>query len=224
MTRTGAPDNTVTKDLILCCGGGGGPLQRAGAGDVLERPYTAGGRGDLPPGPPPLPFQCLRLTAKTLLRRLRCQEDLHFKMFGPPSAGVIGGPWEEGGGPSHPPSAPSNTSLAAGGGGGLLTSFSLLLVTACAARCADLVSTNTHVTAHESSFGVEGLNGGCMVPSSGWCTCLSLVCATTKPPPPPRRQHKDHSSSSSSADGGGGGLQCHGPCHLQRRRWEGAVN
>ena len=34
---------------------------------------------------PPLPFQCLRLTAKILLRRLRCQEDLSFKIFGPPS-------------------------------------------------------------------------------------------------------------------------------------------
>ena len=50
-------------------------------------------------GVPPLflPFQCLRLTAKVLLRRLRCQEDLRFKSFGAPSAGAIGGPWEEGG-------------------------------------------------------------------------------------------------------------------------------
>ena len=38
--------------------------------DVLERPYTVGGGGVPPPGPPPL--QCLRLTAKILLRR---QED-----------------------------------------------------------------------------------------------------------------------------------------------------
>ena len=34
------------------------------------------------PPPPLLPFQCLRLTAKVLLRRLRCQEDLRFKCFG----------------------------------------------------------------------------------------------------------------------------------------------
>ena len=40
----------------------------------------------------------------------------------------------------------------------LLTSISLLLVTACAACCADLVSTNTHVTSHESPFrGLEPL-------------------------------------------------------------------
>ena len=63
------------------------------------------------PPPPPLrppsllPFQCLRLTANILLRRLRCQEDLRFKNFGPPSAGTIGGPWEEGG-PSQPPPLP----------------------------------------------------------------------------------------------------------------------
>ena len=48
--------------------------------DVLERPYTARGRGgyiDPPPPrtPPLLPFQCLRLTTKIVLRRLRCQED-----------------------------------------------------------------------------------------------------------------------------------------------------
>ena len=35
--------------------------------------------------------------------RLRCQEDLSFKMFAPPSAATIGGPWEEGGGGLPPP-------------------------------------------------------------------------------------------------------------------------
>ena len=50
-----------------------------------------------PRTPPLLPFQCLRLTAKILLRPLRCQEDLRFKISGPSSAGAIGGPWEEGG-------------------------------------------------------------------------------------------------------------------------------
>ena len=55
-------------------------------------------------GPPPLvPFQCLRLTAKILLRRLRRQEDLSFKIFGPPSAGTIGEAKEEGA-PANPPS------------------------------------------------------------------------------------------------------------------------
>ena len=57
--------------------------------DVLERLCTAGGGGGSPPPslcqppppfpvptpPPLLPFQCLRLTAKILLRRLRCQAD-----------------------------------------------------------------------------------------------------------------------------------------------------
>ena len=59
-----------------------------------------------PDPPPPSPSQCLRLTAKILFRRLRCQEDLRFKILGPPPAGTIGGPWEEGG-PSQPPSPPA---------------------------------------------------------------------------------------------------------------------
>ena len=50
-----------------------------------------------------------------LLRRLRCQEDLSFKIFGPPSAGTIGGPWEEGATAKPPLPPPSNTSLWAGG-------------------------------------------------------------------------------------------------------------
>ena len=67
--------------------------------DVLERPSPQDrGEGDRPPL---LPFQCLRLTAKVLLRRLRCQQDLGFKILAPPSAGTIGGPQEEGG--SQPP-------------------------------------------------------------------------------------------------------------------------
>ena len=53
-----------------------------------------------------------------LLRRLRCQEDLRLTIFGPPSAGTIGGSWEEGG-PSQtplplqktPPPPSSSTSL-----------------------------------------------------------------------------------------------------------------
>ena len=59
------------------------------------------------PAPPLLPFQCLRLTAKFLRCRLRCQEDLRFKEFDLPLAGTIGGPWEEGG-PSPPPPPPQN--------------------------------------------------------------------------------------------------------------------
>ena len=41
---------------------------------------------------------------RILLRRLRCQEVLSFKFFGPPS-GTIGGPWEEGV-PRQTPCAP----------------------------------------------------------------------------------------------------------------------
>ena len=57
-----------------------------------------------------------------MLRRFRCQEDLRFKIVGPPSAGAIGGPWEKEGSQPNPPSPllplqtphpspPSNTSL-----------------------------------------------------------------------------------------------------------------
>ena len=46
-----------------------------------------------------LPFKCLSLTAKILLRRLWCQEDVSFKPFGPVRVrGTLGG-----GGPSQPP-------------------------------------------------------------------------------------------------------------------------
>ena len=103
-------------------------MRRGGMGmgsDVLERPYTVGVGGVPPPPGPPLdpppflPFQCLRLTAKILLRRLRCQEDLSLKIFGLPSAGTQGGgsqpppppPFRPP--PSDPP-PPSNTSLGMG--------------------------------------------------------------------------------------------------------------
>ena len=43
------------------------------------------------------------------------QEDLSFKISGPPLAGTIEGPWEEGG-HSHPPHPPSNTFLVAAQG------------------------------------------------------------------------------------------------------------
>ena len=86
--------------------------------DVSEGPYTVGGGGvppltpptslHLDPPPPPLPFQCLRLTAQFLLRRLRCQEDLRFKIFRPPFGGDHRGTLGGGGGvrpnPFPPPS------------------------------------------------------------------------------------------------------------------------
>ena len=45
-----------------------------------------------------------------LLRRLRCQEDLSLKSFGPPSAGTIGAAGK-GGGPSRPPPPPPQPPL-----------------------------------------------------------------------------------------------------------------
>ena len=76
--------------------GAGGRGEQGCIGTAVHRRR----RGGTPP--PLLPFQCLRLTAKILLRRLRCQEDLSLKIVGPPSVGTIGGPKEEGG-PSQPP-------------------------------------------------------------------------------------------------------------------------
>ena len=98
---------SIRKMAVLLKGGAKKDVCAALSTDVLERPYTAGG-GEDPPPPPPrlLLFQCLRLTAKIWLRRLRCQEDLRFKTFGPPSAGTIGEPSEEGRGPSQPPPPP----------------------------------------------------------------------------------------------------------------------
>ena len=65
-------------------------------------PFRRRRRGGTSPGPP-APPPPLR-TAKILLRCLQCQEDLCFKIVGPPSAGTIGGPSEEGGVPAKPPS------------------------------------------------------------------------------------------------------------------------
>ena len=101
--HSGLPMSVCGQMLAVFRGGVGGQ----GRG-VLEWPCTAGGGGVPPLDPPPLlPFQCLRLTSKSLLR---CQEDLSFKIFGPPSAGTTGGPWKEGG-PSQSPPPPSNASL-----------------------------------------------------------------------------------------------------------------
>ena len=71
-------------------------LARGRGSDALQRPYTVGG-----PPPPPLPI--LRLKAKILLRRLRCQEDLSFKNFGLPSAGDHRGSLGGGGSQPIPP-------------------------------------------------------------------------------------------------------------------------
>ena len=98
--------------------GEGGQTKRHQQKDVLEGLTTTGrpppppvmyqnGRtpqeeGDTPSPPPLLPFQCLRLTAKFLLRPLWCQEDSRLKNFGAPSARTIGAPGRKGG-PSQTP-------------------------------------------------------------------------------------------------------------------------
>ena len=67
-------------------------------------PQEEGGYPPLRPPPPLLPFQCLRLAAKILLQRLRCQEDLRFiKIFG---SGPSGDPGRRGGGAANPPPPP----------------------------------------------------------------------------------------------------------------------
>ena len=87
-----------------CCQGPPPPPPQGCIGTAVHR--RSGGSPPPPSyGGAPLllvPFQCLRLTAKILLWRLWCQEDLN---FGLPPAGTIGGPKEEGG-PSQPPPPP----------------------------------------------------------------------------------------------------------------------
>ena len=91
-----SPESTLWPDPAPSGGGlGGSPSHVLGC-----TPQEGGGL----PSPPSSPSKCLRLTAKVLLRRLPCQEDLRFKIFGPPSARTIGGPWGEGGGSQSPPS------------------------------------------------------------------------------------------------------------------------
>ena len=71
--------------------------------------YEEGGVPPLDPPPPLLPFQCLRLTAKILLRPLRCQEDLRLKRFGTfggDHRGTLGGGGSQ---PNPPPPPPMQT-------------------------------------------------------------------------------------------------------------------
>ena len=81
------------------------PLRSSNA--LPPPPYgcTPQEEGGYPPSPL-LPFQMFEPTAKILLRPLPCQEDLRFKIFGPPLAGTIGGPWEEGSPQPTPPPLP----------------------------------------------------------------------------------------------------------------------
>ena len=81
------------------------PTPRGWGRDVLERPYAEGEGGVAPPPPPTpfpptLPFQYLRLTAKSLLRR---QENLSLKIFGLPSVGAPPPPFRYRGLVPNPP-------------------------------------------------------------------------------------------------------------------------
>ena len=102
--------------LIVGVGEKGGRGRRR---DVLDRPYAAGGGGVTPPAPPPPPppppLPMFEADSQHFASAPSVPRALRIKIFGPPLAGTIGGPWEEGG-PSHPPPPPpSNTSLAGGG-------------------------------------------------------------------------------------------------------------
>ena len=74
----------------------GGTVLRGAGGDLYSRTWCITRTS----------FQCLRLTAKTLLRRLRCQEDLRFKNFRPAFGGDHRGTLGGGGVPAKPPSPP----------------------------------------------------------------------------------------------------------------------
>ena len=135
---------------------------------------TPGGRTRGVPPPqtpyrPLLPFRCLRLTAQNMLRRLRRQEDLGFKIFGPPSAGTIGAPWEKKV-PAKPPSPPSNASLQ---------------ITACSVSGA--VPSQLHGF-WESLPGQPG-GAGCRVGSGGREGNAHAAHPQSTTPPPPSQTH-----------------------------------
>ena len=81
--------------------------------DVLERPYTVAGGGGTPPWTPlpPPPPPMFGADSQNFASAPSVPRGFKLKTFGPPSAGTIGGPWEEGG-PSQisllpPPLPPS---------------------------------------------------------------------------------------------------------------------
>ena len=78
-----------------------------GGSDVLERPYAAGGRGRNPP-PPPSPLPMFEADSQNSASAPSVPRGFTLQMFGPPLAGTIGGPWEEGG-PSQTPLPPLQT-------------------------------------------------------------------------------------------------------------------
>ena len=176
------------------CGQFGGQAKRCvrwGIGpsrDVLDRPYTAGGGGSSPT-PPLLPFQCWRRTANILLRRLQCQEDLSFRIVGPPSVGTTGGAPEEGGVPAKPPllpwAHPCIRGTTAGGHmlpqpsprlGGRLSPTPTKL-------CAETVSLSSAPMDVADTEGVPGSGTQHRVPGIGisrawhcWWGCVGCVC------------------------------------------------
>ena len=76
--------------------------------DVLERPYTVAGGGYPPPRPPPPPpLPMFEADSQNFCFGAFGAKRIEASNFmAPPSAGTIGGPWEEGGGGSHTPLPP----------------------------------------------------------------------------------------------------------------------
>ena len=72
---------------------------------MYQNGRTAQEEGGYPPSPPPPPLPMFEADSQIFASAPSGQEDLSFKIVGPPSAGTIGRRWEEGG-PSQTPLAP----------------------------------------------------------------------------------------------------------------------
>ena len=79
-------------------------------GDVLERPCTVGGGGVSPPPqtPPPPPLPMFGADRQNFASAPSVPRGFTLQTFGPPSAGALGGPWEEGGPSQNPLPSPSD--------------------------------------------------------------------------------------------------------------------
>ena len=86
----------VRLELVMACSRvtfRAGPPPR----DVLEWPYTVGGGGRTPPRPPPPPpLPMFEADSQNFASAPLAPRGCKFEFLGPPSAGPIGGPKEEG--------------------------------------------------------------------------------------------------------------------------------